>query len=194
MAERLLESLNINPQEKELALKTQKIKAIKRTKAETKLSLDSFEALADPLHFNLLSLLEIENTDLDHLAKRLGRSKKDTKAAMARLIRLGLVIEEDEAYFPTHEELASPDEIVSSSIKAHHLESMEEAKMSLYKDDITLRDFTSQTLAINLNKLPAVKELIRNFGEQLAELVSEEETEEVYKLNVHFFPVTRSDS
>lgn len=195
MAKRLLESLNINPQEKELALKPQKIIATKRTRKETKLGLDHFETLANPLHFNLLSLLEIESADVSEMAKRLGKSKREVLQAIKRLKRLELIEEVEGSFYPTQEELASPDEIASSSIKAYHLESMEEAKTSLYKDDLTKRDFTSQTLAISLNKIPAVKELIRNFEEQLAELVDQgqEEKEEVYKINVHFYPVTRSE-
>lgn len=71
---------------------------------------------------------------------------------------------------------------------------MEEAKASLFRDPIERRDFTSQTLAVSSDKLEEAKELIRVFGEQLAELLDQgpEKKDEVYKINVHFFPVTRN--
>lgn len=214
LAQRLIDNLTLNPIEKaellhsfdeEKAKKSgleskgqvlKKLQPIERTKRERRLSLDQFEILANPLHFNLLSLLEIPGYQRSaaKMAKKLGKETREVRLALERLQRLALVEKSSSGFAPTKEEVASPDEVVSAGIKKHHVESMEEAKASLFRDPIERRDFTSQTLAVSSDKLDEAKELIRVFGEQLAELLDQgpEEKDEVYKINVHFFPVTRN--
>ncbi|MCR9203664.1 MAG: TIGR02147 family protein [Halobacteriovoraceae bacterium] len=202
MAQQLVERLSLDPVEKEdllesLSKKEKKgpknlIKPVKRSKTEKKLSLDQFEIVANPLHFTLLSLLELKSLEptLENLAKKLERPPKEVQIALDRLERLDLIKRVGKKIIVTDEELASPDEVVSSAIKKHHVLSMEEAKESLLRDPLGKRDFTSQTLAISPDKLDEAKALIRTFGEQLAELLDEGEKEEVYKINVQFFPIT----
>lgn len=210
MAEQLIERLALDPIEKESLLesfppKTKEshskeektgakklIKPVKRSKSEKKLSLDQFEIVANPLHFTLLSLLELKGLKptLENLAQKLKKPIKEVQIALDRLERLDLIKRVGNKLIVTGEELASPDEVVSSAIKKHHVLSMEEAKESLLRDPLEKRDFTSQTLAISPDKLDEAKALIRNFGEQLAELLDEGEKEEVYKINVQFFPIT----
>lgn len=203
LAERITENLALNPVEKEEVLKAfsksvasqekDSLQPIERTKEEKRLALEQFEILANPLHFNLLSLLEIEGhrSSKIKMAEKLGVAEIDLENALRRLTGLGLVKKKGRNFVPTEAELASPDEVTSSGIKRHHMESMEEAKRSLLEDPLEFRDFTSQTLAINKSKLKEAKALIRNFGEQLAKLLDEGEKEEVYKINIHLFPVTR---
>lgn len=207
MANQLADRLSLDPLEKEKILESfpekaasqekessqKRIKSVKRSKKERKLSLDQFEIVANPLHFTLLSLLELKglNPTTENLAKRLGKPLKEVKAAIDRLERLELIKRVGKKLIVTGEELASPDEVVSSAIKKHHVLSMEEAKESLLRDPLNKRDFTSQTIAISPGKLEEAKALIRTFGEQLAELLDEGEKEEVYKINVQFFPLTR---
>jgi len=205
MAQKILERMAINPLEKHRILNTfQKGQTHahedlipKKSIKERKLSLDQFEALADPIHFALLSLIELQEDDQSSLfmAKRLGKSTKAIRLALKRLKRLDLI---DKDHCPkghkiktTGVQLASPDEIQSSSIKNHHIMSIEEAKESLFKDDIEERDFTSQTLSLAKEKLPDAKRLIRKFGEDFEKLLSEDEGDEVYKINVQLFPLSR---
>lgn len=211
LAKRLLDNLALNPVEKSELLQSfegekkngpeqvsviKTLQPIERTKKEKRLSLDQFEILANPLHFNLLSLLEIPGYQRSpaKMARKLGKETREVRLALERLTRLGLVEKSSEGFLPTNEEIASPDEVASSGIKRHHIESMEEARDSLFRDPIDKRDFTSQTLAVNSKQLEQAKALIRTFGEQLAELLDQGpgEKEDVYKINIQFFPVTRN--
>jgi uncharacterized protein (TIGR02147 family) len=207
MALRLLESLGADPVQKDQVMlefgpKNSTSSPIKRSTKERQLSMDQFEIIADGIHFSLLCLMETKDFEScpKYMAKRLGKSIKEVKTALKRLERLQLLtLDKEGNYTYQPVELTSPDEIISSSLKQSHVESMQDAKESLFRDPISSRDFTSQTIAISTEKIGQAKELIRRFNDELAELMDGKKSEsdhknEVYKINIQFFPMTREIS
>ena len=207
MALRLLDNLGADPIQRDQVIlefggNKRQAGPIKRSAKERQLSMDQFEVIANGIHFSLLCLMETVDFQScpKFMAKRLGKSIKETKAALKRLQRLELIaLDENGEYHYRPVELSTPDEVASSSLKQSHVESMEEAKDSLFRDPLSKRDFTSQTIALNQDKLIQAKELIRRFSDEFAELMDSKVSEtdnkdEVYKLNIQFFPMTREIS
>ena len=54
------------------------------------------------------------------------------------------------------------------------------------------REFQTALLAIKRDQLPVIKDLIRSFKAKLAELSQVKEGEQVYHLNIQFFPMSKS--
>ena len=56
---------------------------------------------------------------------------------------------------------------------------------------IDYRDFSTLAVAIDLNKIPEAKAIIREFRQKMAKLMSEGERTEVYELAIQLYPITR---
>lgn len=170
----------------------------KKSDKERVLGLDHFQIISKGIHFSLLSLLETKKfkNDPEYLAQIFNESVSEVKTALERLKRLGLIkVNETGELSCTYEEIASPDEVDSDYIKNSHIESIEQARDALFRTKIDERDYTSQTLAISRDKLVEAKELIRDFGNQFAALMDDDsggEKDDVYKINIQFFPLTRN--
>lgn len=156
---------------------------------------DQFRTIADWYHFAILSLFETTSAphDPQGIANRLGVRSSEIAVALERLERLGMILRAaDGRYSLTGEQFHTSDGILSTAIKASHAQSFQLAQKSLEEDPIPLCDFTSLTMAINLEKLAKAKKMIREFRMNLARELEVDERDEVYMLCVQLFPVSRN--
>jgi uncharacterized protein (TIGR02147 family) len=198
LASRIIKNLGLGPKEQSRILKSfeadkqlPKLAGLKESKS---ISLDDFHVISQGIHFSLLSLMETKGfkSEIDWMSARLSKPKREIITALDRLERLGMVVKDKKGnYTTTGESFDAPDEIPSGVIKNAHVDSMEEAKNSLFQDEITIRDFFSGTLAINSSKIPELKKLIREFYREFELLATEGTKDEVYKININFFPMSR---
>ena len=66
------------------------------------------------------------------------------------------------------------------------------ALVSLEKNSIEERDVTGVTMAISTKKIAVAKKMISNFRRELAEyLETADSKDEVYRLNIQLFPLTK---
>jgi hypothetical protein len=70
-----------------------------------------------------------------------------------------------------------------------HLETLDQGKEKL-ELDVELRDFSSIMLAIDPEKLPEAKTIIREFRQKMASLLKHGHRSEVYQLAIQFYPLT----
>ena len=87
--------------------------------------------------------------------------------------------------------LETSEDIESNALHKSHTECLDMANQKLNEVDVKLRDFSSVTMAINPDKLPEAKAIIREFQEKLYSLMNNEKPREVYIFNSQFFPITR---
>lgn len=156
------------------------------------LSIEKFNLLSDGIHFSILSLINTEDFhyDLDWMARRLKTSKRELRAAIDRLIKLEMIIIENDTLKTTDVSFHSPDELSSVAIRKNHRQSLHEAEEALEQIDLELRDFTSLTLCADRDSIKEYKDLIRNFREDLIRLNETKTHNEVYKLAIQFFPIS----
>ncbi len=157
------------------------------------LKMEQYEILSNPIYLSLLNLIEIngESHRVASLAKRLGKSHQDTQEAIDRLLKLDLITKSHGRFHRTLVRLKTTDDISSSAIKKFHSDSMKSAEKSLYEIEPVLRDFSAIIVKFDPKKMDAVKELIKDFQDQLADLVDNESSQEIYQLNVHLYPLTQ---
>ncbi|MNL64824.1 hypothetical protein D3C87_1890770 [compost metagenome] len=63
-------------------------------------------------------------------------------------------------------------------------------KAKLDEVDMMLRDFSSTTLAIDLDKLTEAKTIIREFRQKMSALLRDGNKTDVYQLAIQFYPLT----
>lgn len=195
LTQRIIESLKLNPEE------SQKIYHLldrhrllsDESGGAYQLKEDQFAIIADRENFVLLNLLETQDfrSDISWMAERLNISKFAAQKVLDRLQRLGLITFENKTYKASHQNVTTSNEVHHEAIREHHRQILQYGVESLAIDDPEIRDITSMTLPVNLEKLEKAKELIRDFRRKLATLLEEGEKTEVYHLSIQLVPATK---
>ena len=197
LAQHLSRTLALDPrQEADLLalydLKKQKKPA--RNQEELRIRADQFHLVADWHCFAILSLLETEGAKpkAPWIAQRLGLTTAAAESALERMVRLGLLkVNAKGAYQLTNQHFTTTDEIASSAIRKNHTQMLELAKVSLERDPLELRDLLSITMAIDPEKIPQAKALMRDFREKLSNFLTAGKKSEVYALSLQLIPLSR---
>lgn len=202
LAEQFAEKLCLSPQKKDeiLALfpATRSYKSDESVSNQSlQLTMDQFKVVSEWYHFALRALLKTEdaNDSPQWLAKRLGISKTQAASALERLNRLGLIERDRQGRFvATSLSYFSPDGTPSGTIRKNHAQHLELALDSLEQDEVTIRDFTNLTFAIDPDKLTDARKLIRKFRQQMTKLMEPGPKKEVYSLCVQLFPLSENEN
>jgi uncharacterized protein (TIGR02147 family) len=162
----------------------------------SEVSLDDFSAISDWYHFAILEITFISDfkSEPKWIAKRLGISVHEAADAIDRLKRLELLIESDGKLIKSEKNLATPTDHVSRAIRKRHKQILDRAKEALDQIEISKRDFTSITIAIDPAKLELAKEKIKKFRRELCSFLEKGNPKEVYELSVQLFPLTNPRS
>jgi len=157
------------------------------------LDMDQFQSIADPVHFSILSLIETRGFSgtLKEISQRLNLDSVETRAAVDRLQRLGLVETEPKIRLAKKPGLTTSHDVQSSALRVAHKKVLEEAMTSLEDISVELRDITSITMAVDPAKLAEAKKRLREFRRSLSEFMETGPQTEVYRLNIQLVPVTK---
>jgi len=158
------------------------------------LTADQFSVVADWYHFAILSLVKTVDFQRDPvwIANRLGIPKSRAKEAFARLLRLGLIRQnEDGRWAQTQGQLTTTPEQNAEAIRRSHSQKLRMAMRALHEVPVEQRDISSMTMAIDRSKVPLAKQLLKNYRRRLCELMEEGTPNEVYQLTLAFIPVTK---
>jgi uncharacterized protein (TIGR02147 family) len=196
IAERVATRLCLEPREHQALLELFLKPGVKTPAAPTfeQLDVDTFAAIADWYHFAILSLMETREfrADPEWIAARLNIRHREAEQALERLERLGFIGRTpDGGLRLTTGRLSSTDGVRNLSLRKAHANNLMLAQRSLSEDPIELRDFCATTMAIDPEKLPEAKRMIREFSDQLMTfLETAGKQTEVYNLCVQLFPLT----
>jgi len=198
MGERLLVQLGVDETEKNALLSSGESQDQKRSEKNQKafqIGLDQVRFLAEWYHFAILALVEVAGfrPDPEWISKKLGIGRSVAQSAWERLLRLGLLRQKNPEgdFVLTHHSWETPDHVADQSLRRSHADGLELAARSLLEDSIEERDFTSMTMAVNSERLPEARKLIRKFHQKMSELMESGERNEVYRFSVHLYPLTR---
>jgi predicted transcriptional regulator len=196
-ARKLIASLDIkDPAEiQSLLLGTLEAEAGISQPAYDEMALEAAEAISSWEHYAILALLEIGGftTTTRSVAARLNLPQAVAMECLQRLAKLGLVAQQGDSWKLTAKNLASPANVPSAAIREALRQYMEKAMVSLEKDPISVRDMTGTTIAIDPDKLPAARKLIREFRHKLSAFLEDGHKRSVYRLNVQLFPLTQEE-
>lgn len=156
----------------------------------------NYEVLAQWEHFAVMEMFELSNfsVSLKSVEEKLKISFLRAKQVMENLLKAGLIKEvEGGGFLPLHEGVRTTEDINSRALRDSHLETMDMGKEKLKDIEVELRDFSSTTLALDLEKLPEAKTIIREFRQKMSALLRDGNKTEIYQLAVQFFPLTEKE-
>ena len=158
------------------------------------IAMDEFLVISDPVHFSLLSLLELDKFTgtPKAAADRLGISVVEARGALKRLKRVGLVEESAGIFVLSRQEArATSSDVNFAALRECHKRLLAESAELIDAVPIQLRDISSITMAIDAKKIPEAKKRIRDFRRSMSEFLESGRKEEVYRINIQLVPVTR---
>jgi uncharacterized protein (TIGR02147 family) len=176
--------------------RAKKKKAEARSRVESsapnyqQLSLDSFQVISDWYHYAILELTLVHDfeSDCKWIASRLGLSVHVVEAAIERLKRLDLLIEQDGKLRASNGFTASPTGIPSDALKQFHRQLLEKALSALYLQSVDERDFSHLVLAVDQSQLKEAKDEIKTFRRTFdARFGTASRKDAVYCLGITFF-------
>ena len=159
-------------------------------------SLESFQVISDWYHYAILELSTCTAGELTGktISSRLGISVEEARAAMNRLVRVGLLQSVGGRWKKSDPFIATPTDRPSRALRNFHAQMIEKAKSALETQTVEERDITGVTLAISADKIEIAKKEIKNFRRKMARLLESDKPTEVYQLNLQFFALSKSRS
>jgi uncharacterized protein (TIGR02147 family) len=158
---------------------------------------DRFRAMNGWWHFAILDLMTCDDAraDAGWISKRLGITTLMARDAIDRLLRLGLLTEQDGRWMKVHEHMLAsvnrPDTLMRMFHKDLIGKALKTISESTSAEEVARRDVLSMTVAVNPNRLDAARELVTEFQNRLVECLTDGACTEVYQLNYQFLPLTR---
>lgn len=145
------------------------------------------------IYFAILSVYECSQPpkSIADLSARLGISEGDAANAVDTLVRMDFLrTSANGDYKPSGISWRTEDGVIpNQAIIASHQSGLKLASKALEKIHPTKRDFVSITVSANSESLDKARKEVRKFKDRIVKILSVEQTDAVFRLNVNLFPV-----
>lgn len=132
--------------------------------------------------------------DPQWIVRKLGKgiTVAQVKRAIEDLLSIGVVKRESGKLVQTEKTFKTPDDLKAIAIQAYHRKMLELAIQSL-ELPLPEREMNSLTVLIPKDRLPEMKEKIREFRKEINRALEDVSSDaEVYQMNIQLFPLTQS--
>lgn len=160
------------------------------------LSLDAYALIADWYHYAILELTFVKDfkSDMKWIATKLSISTNEANQAVERLIRLGLLTENNGKLIKT--EMFTTN--FSAGVTSDALKKLQRSilLMALEAIDNTPaeeKDITSMTFAIDVEKMPEAREKIKAFRREMSHFLETGNQSRVYHLGIQLYPISKKE-
>ena len=194
--------LALSPKEKTLFMESfyrskTNIDEIKVNEQDDRFILDEsyYKLVAEWEHFAVLELFNLRSFDIgiENIAKKLKINTNRAEVVLLNLTNCGLLIKNDHGVFEkTHSDIKTTEDISNNALKESHKEALKMGLHKLEKIEVELRDFSSATVAVDLDKLPEAKTIIREFRQKMTALLRDGNKTDVFQLAIQFYPLTKT--
>jgi hypothetical protein len=158
------------------------------------LSIDTFSVMSDWYHFAVLELTFVENfkSDPAWIASQLKISVVEARAAIERLLRLGLLKAEGDTLIKTHAVITN-DSGINSSAANKELQRQVINKALKAIDEVAQneKEISSMTMPIDPKNLGKASELTKAYRRDMCALLATGEMSQVYNLAIQLYPVSK---
>ncbi len=115
----------------------------------------------------------------------------EVRDAIRTLIRIGLLARDSSGVLrSTGGRTETHSEIADEGIRRFHEQALENARLSVRKHDVSLRELRGTTLAIPLSRLPEVRNFFLEMHQNFIQLFETAQGDAVYQLEVAFYPIS----
>lgn len=158
------------------------------------LSLDTFAVISDWYHYAILELTYVSGFKAEPkwISRKLSISVEEAKSAIERLLRMGLLIKENNSYIKSAKQLTNQS-LVSTSAAHKQLQRQVIEKSLLAIDECMPeeKDITSMTMAIDESNLEKARQLIRKFRREMCALLEDGDQTRVFNLGIQLYPISK---
>jgi uncharacterized protein (TIGR02147 family) len=158
------------------------------------LTVDTFSVISDWYHYAILELTALASfkPEPKWIASQLDISVQETKAAIERLLRLGLLKEVKGSLKRTHELVTNHTGMdTTAARKSLQRQIVSKALVAIDETPQEEKDISSMTMAIDVRRLDQARELIKKFRRDLSALLEDGDPSQVYHLGVQLYPVSK---
>jgi uncharacterized protein (TIGR02147 family) len=152
------------------------------------------KVIAEWEHYAVLTLFDIDgfSATKEEMANRLGITKNRIEVVLNNLLVCELLkITPEGKLIKVHSFVRTTEDIKSKALKDSHIETMEMGKSKLEEIDLEYRDFSAMTIAMDLERMPEVKTIIREFRRKMSALLRNGKKTDVCQLSIQFYPLTK---
>ena len=166
-----------------------------RVDEATRLTREAAEMIADWYHYAILELTRLESfrADSSWVARVLGISTDEVNIALVRLCHLGLLAMEGDRWVDRSQGLVLSMEDFTQAAIDRLWSQVRELALASMRDPARIHEHSSTTLAVDSKRLPEITEKIARFRSELLELLQHDRArDDVYRLEISLFPITRT--
>lgn len=172
---------------------------IKISKIDQRFMLDEsyYRVIAEWEHYAVLELFKLSDFQVseERISTKLGISENRAEVVINNLLACGLINQGTEGeLIASHPDIKTTEDISNNALKASHKETMEIGVDKLNELSVELRDFSSTTLAVDMDKIDDAKTIIREFRQKMTALLSKGNKSEVFQLAIQFYPLSNMES
>lgn len=159
-------------------------------------TIDVFNIISDPHHYALMELIKTHDFESNArwIAQRLKITQSEVNFALERLERVGLLHRDAKGSWQDSTDGFTSDlreGMTSEAQKKFLVRSLQNSIAAITTEDLSVRDNTSITMAINSSDLPKAKKMLKEFRRCFCkDLESSPKLDEVYQLTLSFIPVS----
>lgn len=196
--------LNLGPKEKTLFMESllrskTSLDDIKIEENDQRFIMDEsyYKVIAEWEHFVVLDLFDLSNFifSVSEISRRLDITETRANAVVNNLILSGLLIlDEDGRYMKAHPNIRTTEDIKNQAIQEGNKEAILMGLKKLEEVEVELRDISSMTIAMDLEKLSEAKTIIREFRQKMTALLRDGQKTDVYQLAIQFYPMIKNNN
>ncbi|HEX7675943.1 MAG TPA: TIGR02147 family protein [Bdellovibrio sp.] len=143
------------------------------------------------------TMAQLNSNPLDQMkaiSQKLSMSYTEIESLIEIMLAVNFIEWKDVLWRPTHTVASAGHSNVPSKVvqEAHH-SALELAKNKLFKVDVTQRDFSFMTIAMNPEDLEKARKMIRTFRRKFAVDLEKGKKKSVYQISIQFFPISSLD-
>lgn len=182
-----------------------KSQVIQKSKGEaflerfSEMGMSGFSLLDNWFNVAILDLIECQNfrPDVAWIAMRLNISVREASRAIHDLIENGYLVEDSGRLKKAHELLRLPTARSHKQVRAFHQQMLRKAAAQLTSETsdaaFQRRMISGLTFSANPSKLAQAKQRLSEVLHEISDLLSDDESTEVYQLNCQLFPLTATE-
>lgn len=168
-----------------------RINAFQASKEDILLTIEQYQSISEWHYFAILSAMDLKAFDgsSDFIARSLKLSESKTRSALEKLATFGLVYFIDGSWVSAKASLKTSSDIPSRVIRESHKSVLNMSAKLLDKADVSERDYSSMTMAIDSSKITEAKNRIRAFRRELMSFLEGGNSDKVYRLSIQLHPL-----
>lgn len=164
------------------------------TSAIQQLQADEFKIIQDWYNYVILELTHLKDFEpsSEWISKKLSISDADAQLALERLVKLNLLVQNDDGQFVASSNFTSgiQENFTTVAMRMRQKQVLQRASDAIDLVEFSERDQSAVTIALDTTLIPEVKDKIKKFRRSLANYIHKKSKNKnrVYEISISLFP------